>query len=311
MFDLLPNFWTPVLPANHLGDRPVGVKLAGEKIALFRGKNGLGALLDSCPHRGVALSGGAVVDGCLTCPFHGWRFSEDGVARHIPFNEEQSGHRRAVAVPVREIAGMIWVFTGLAAVGEPALPEAASRPGVHLAAVYEDWRVHWTRAMENMLDTPHLPYVHRRTIGAGMARGPQRKMVQEIVPNEKGWENHFVVDDGPPSRIDWLRPNAMELHILDQPGRFLRNAAYCVPLDAHTTRMIILSAWDFGIFSPLFRLGQLFNNRVLAEDRAILESSDPPEVPRPSAEQHVPTDTPTLRFRRWYFENLVDRAAAP
>ncbi|WP_296607161.1 Rieske 2Fe-2S domain-containing protein, partial [Nocardioides sp.] len=32
------------------------------------------ALLDRCPHRDVALSGGTVRDGTLICPGHFWRF---------------------------------------------------------------------------------------------------------------------------------------------------------------------------------------------------------------------------------------------
>ncbi|MDT4960622.1 MAG: nitrite reductase small subunit [Pseudonocardiales bacterium] len=32
------------------------------------------ALRDQCPHRGIALSGGIVRNGILTCPGHFWRF---------------------------------------------------------------------------------------------------------------------------------------------------------------------------------------------------------------------------------------------
>src|SRR5699024_9914788 len=33
------------------------------------------AMLDRCPHRNIALSGGVVADGALVCPGHFWRFS--------------------------------------------------------------------------------------------------------------------------------------------------------------------------------------------------------------------------------------------
>ena len=36
--------------------------------------------VDSCPHRGLPLSGGTLRDGCLVCPFHHWSFRlEDGL----------------------------------------------------------------------------------------------------------------------------------------------------------------------------------------------------------------------------------------
>lgn len=305
MFKLLPRFWTPILRSADVGATPVGTRLAGEKIVLFRHPGGVAALLDACPHRGVALSLGRVVDGCLQCPFHGWRFDAAGRACVIPFNPDQAGQRGTVALPVREIAGLIWVFTGTEADGEPNLPESVLRPGTSFDAITEEWRCHWTRAMENMLDTPHLPFVHRRTIGSDMARRAQRRMTQRVEPTPGGFIARFEADDAPPGRIDWLRPNAMELHISDGPSRFFRNMAWCVPLDEHTTRMIVLAAWDFGWLSPLFRLGRAFNRRVLTEDRDVLESSDPPCVPPPSAEQHVPTDVVTLRFRSWYFEHIA------
>ena len=37
-----------------------------------------------------------------------------------------------------------------------------------------------------------------------------------------------------------------------------------------------------------------------------MESSDPPAVPRPVHEKSVATDGPTLAFRRWYFDAMID-----
>jgi phenylpropionate dioxygenase-like ring-hydroxylating dioxygenase large terminal subunit len=75
MFEGFANVWTPVLLASDLKvGRPVGVQVAGTPIVLFRGKEGKpAALVDRCPHRGVALSLGSVKDGVIECPFHGWQ----------------------------------------------------------------------------------------------------------------------------------------------------------------------------------------------------------------------------------------------
>ena len=51
-FNSLPGFWTPVLPSSELKDKPLGTVVAGERVVFFRGKEGLGALIDRCPHRG-------------------------------------------------------------------------------------------------------------------------------------------------------------------------------------------------------------------------------------------------------------------
>ena len=88
MFDGFANVWTPVVQRRRVGAKPLRVVVAGEALVLFRGRGGrLGALLDRCPHRGVALSLGRVTkQGCLECPFHGWQFDETGSTRHVPLN---------------------------------------------------------------------------------------------------------------------------------------------------------------------------------------------------------------------------------
>lgn len=61
-------------------DRPVG-RVVGDsgqerdRVCVARTADGDHvALLDRCPHRDVALSGGVVQDGTLICPGHFWRF---------------------------------------------------------------------------------------------------------------------------------------------------------------------------------------------------------------------------------------------
>ena len=43
-------------------------------VAIFRVNGVLFAIDDMCPHMGASLSGGFVEDGCVTCPWHFWRF---------------------------------------------------------------------------------------------------------------------------------------------------------------------------------------------------------------------------------------------
>lgn len=63
-----------------LADRPVG-KIVGDSgqdrdrvCVATTGDGEYVALLDRCPHRDIALSGGIVKDGTLVCPGHFWRF---------------------------------------------------------------------------------------------------------------------------------------------------------------------------------------------------------------------------------------------
>ncbi len=50
------------------------VNVRKKDVAIFRISGVLHAIDDMCPHMGASLSGGFVEDGCVTCPWHYWRF---------------------------------------------------------------------------------------------------------------------------------------------------------------------------------------------------------------------------------------------
>ncbi|QRK09370.1 aromatic ring-hydroxylating dioxygenase subunit alpha [Archangium violaceum] len=305
------DVWTPVAMSREVGRNPLGLTLASERIVLFRDNEGrVSALHDQCPHRGVKLSLGKVgEDGCLECPFHGWRFAAGGACSHIPLNpmpEEKRRRFSATAFPVRERGGLIWLYTrpGAEAPEEPPFPEALERKGVRVHMYAETWKAHWTRPMENMLDAPHLPFVHRRTIGMGVRRRITKdsKMEMEVSPTPTGFRTSWRLEGGPAEAdLDWMRPNGMCLTV-PIPDRLLRLHMWCIPVDAHHTRMLQVTARDFLRFQPFAAVLDAFTRSVLREDRASVESSAPSEVPPVSQERSVATDRATLAFRRWYLE---------
>ncbi|WP_286786205.1 Rieske (2Fe-2S) protein, partial [Pseudomonas sp. UBA3153] len=59
-------------------------QLLGLPVVLWRGEHEARAWLDQCPHRGAALSLGAVSGESLACPYHGWQFDAAGRCRHYP-----------------------------------------------------------------------------------------------------------------------------------------------------------------------------------------------------------------------------------
>lgn len=312
MFDGFANVWTPALLASRLRDRPVQVELAGEKLALFRDrKGGVAAVADRCPHRGVSLSLGTVTrDGCLACPFHGWEFDRDGRCAHVPFNPDAKRERLGtVAVPAVELAGLVWIFTAPtshAPPSAPSPPDGLVRADVRRTFTHRDWPVHWTRAMENMLDSPHVPFVHRATIGRARSKTMRRdsQMTMRWVPADHGARIGMQVDDEPEIELlEFHAPNLMVLKI-PIPGKLFRMHAFCVPMNARSTRMIVVGARDFArspLLDPFFGRS---NAKILGEDERVLVSSDPPEVPPPGDEKSVASDAPTLAFRKYYFESL-------
>jgi len=66
---------------------------AGERIAVFRDGQQIGALTNLCAHQNGPLGEGRIIDGCVTCPWHGYQYRlADGCAPP-PFTEKLVTYR--------------------------------------------------------------------------------------------------------------------------------------------------------------------------------------------------------------------------
>ena len=76
----------------------------GAGVAIFAGNgNIIGALTNLCAHQNGPLGEGRVVDGCVTCPWHGFQYRlEDGCAPP-PFTEKLVTYRVRVNRGVVEV----------------------------------------------------------------------------------------------------------------------------------------------------------------------------------------------------------------
>lgn len=306
-FDGFRDVWTPIASSRELGrDRPLGARIAGTPVALFRSADGsVAGLIDRCPHRGVALSLGRLKNGCIECPFHGWQFDARGSACQVPWNPDAKLDRLgAVTVPVREHGGLLWVYTAASARDEPYVPPEMLGADVRITTQAVVWKTHWTRAMENMLDWPHLPFVHGGTIGRGMLRSTNARMDVAWESSPWGAMSRIAIDgEEQRGRLDFRWPNGMTLYI-PIPNRVFTLQVACIPIDATTTKLLLVTARDF-LRSPLFDwFFHWQNRRIATEDQAIVESSQPPEVPRAGDELSVRTDSLPLYFRKRYYAEL-------
>lgn len=88
----------------------------GVRIAVFRHAGEVSAITNVCAHQGGPLGEGRVIDGCVTCPWHGWQYrAADGVAPP-PFKE------RVATYPVRIVGGRVQVQATPRAPGDAAPP---------------------------------------------------------------------------------------------------------------------------------------------------------------------------------------------
>lgn len=72
-------------------------------IAVFRHGGKLFALDGMCAHQGGPIAKGAIGNGCVTCPWHGWQY-ELASGKQTIHNQ-----KLLTTYPVREQDGAIWV----------------------------------------------------------------------------------------------------------------------------------------------------------------------------------------------------------
>jgi nitrite reductase/ring-hydroxylating ferredoxin subunit/DMSO/TMAO reductase YedYZ heme-binding membrane subunit len=75
----------------------------GERIAVFRDGAQIGALTNLCAHQNGPLGEGRIIDGCVTCPWHGYQYRlADGCAPP-PFTEKLVTYRVRIVHGVVEV----------------------------------------------------------------------------------------------------------------------------------------------------------------------------------------------------------------
>lgn len=108
-FDSLPEEWTPTLGETMLGDgQAIKVEVGDVPVLLTRQAGQIFAIHDRCSHRGGPLHEGEIADGCVTCPWHGSRFSlADGSVRRGPASMPQPAFETRIASGTIEIRALL------------------------------------------------------------------------------------------------------------------------------------------------------------------------------------------------------------
>ncbi len=87
--------WIDAGPADAVTEGRAAVVTVhnGERIALVRHEGRLCAMSNVCAHQGGPLGEGRVIDGCLTCPWHGYQYGPCSGGSPPPFTERVPTHR--------------------------------------------------------------------------------------------------------------------------------------------------------------------------------------------------------------------------
>jgi nitrite reductase/ring-hydroxylating ferredoxin subunit/DMSO/TMAO reductase YedYZ heme-binding membrane subunit len=64
------------------------VTVGGERVAVFRYDNKIAAISNVCKHQNGPLGEGRIIDGCVTCPWHGYQYLPHNGCSPPPFTEK-------------------------------------------------------------------------------------------------------------------------------------------------------------------------------------------------------------------------------
>ena len=113
-----PDGWIEVAKIEDMPDgRAKIVKPeTGQAIAIFRDANTVSAVSNVCRHQGGPLGEGKIVDGCITCPWHGFQYRASDGQSPPPFTEKISTYATQI------IDGVVYVNPAPNAPGTPQAP---------------------------------------------------------------------------------------------------------------------------------------------------------------------------------------------
>ena len=103
-------------------NRAAVVPLHGERIAIFKFEGKVCALSNVCRHQNGPLGEGKIIDGCVTCPWHGYQYLPETGASPPPFTERVSTFRTRIE------DGRVWVDPTPLPPGTPVEPSVFALP---------------------------------------------------------------------------------------------------------------------------------------------------------------------------------------
>lgn len=116
--------WLDAGPASAIpaGRAKVICPPHGERIAIFRYGQSISAVRGVCAHQGGPLGEGKIIDGCITCPWHGWQYRPADGQAPPPFSERIPTYR------VRICDGRVQVQATPLPPGTPVEPAQIEEP---------------------------------------------------------------------------------------------------------------------------------------------------------------------------------------
>lgn len=324
----LRNLWYFAVHAHTLKPGEIRQKqILGEPVLLGRTKTGdVFALRDLCPHRGVPLSKGRMVDDTVECPYHGWRFAPSGQCKLIPSLVGQEGVDPArinvYRYHVREQNGLVWVYmaedekAAAPSTEPPRLPiSPEARPTLIEAQLFPCPIDH---AVVGLMDPAHGPFVHRAWWWRSQSSSYAKEKKYEPSPLGFTMVTHApssnstlykILGGDRTTEISFQLPGTRIEHI--KAGRSeIVGLTTCTPLNPNETEVTQTFFWNLSWMAPFKPIAQAVARTFLGQDRKIVTDQMEGLKYNPRMMLIQDADTPAIwyfRLKKEWADALADR----
>lgn len=305
------NMWYCIAASHEVGDKPLAITRLGEKLVLWRDASGEVCVQENaCPHRGLALSQGSVVEGRLNCAYHGLVIDRDGAVRDVPaFGEcPYIGEKLVKTYPSFEHYQGIFAYFGDGSGAEAppfTIPEDIASPDIGGILHTDTWNGNYHYVYDNLADPMHAPYLHKASFNLG---GGSRSDKIKIQDTAHGFEVSRGAQRG--QNFDWMEfvdTGAIMFCRVEVfyppscgPGGPLKICFFTTPIDAGSTRIFAWriresQGWERDLWRFLFKTRLVkFADAILEQDKSAAEA-----MPRwPTRENLYQHDVGLARLRR-------------
>lgn len=281
----LRNVWYVALTSSELKKNKMQSRMIlGEPVVFYRNSKGeAAALKDICPHRGIPLSYGRVINDEVECPYHGWKFNQNGVCTEIPsLCEGQELDCRKIKVrgyPIKEQQGLIWIFMGdkeFDVEKAPPIPYMQNlpkdaRPDISEKCIFP---CHIDHAVIGLMDPAHGPYVHKSWFWRSEKTMYEKRKKFAPVPygfqmvrhqpssNSKAYK---ILGGVPTTEITFSLPSVRVEHVQVGKKHFYAFTAL-TPVTEKETIIHQLAYWDFPWLSLIKPAIHKFTKVFLYQD---------------------------------------------
>lgn len=277
--NLRERYWVPIATEAELKSRPLALEVFGEHVVLWRTNSGEVSLLeDRCPHRRAKLSQGFIKGERLSCRYHQWSTSVDGVFK------PDCGIK---SYPVEIKYGVVWAYFGSHDVSDQSI---VYQPLLgHLDAMTYQFETayvdtNFVDVMMNLTESQHLFSVHANSTGFGLKPRTHSQRYREL---SQGGVMSFGVDSNLSKffRSKSFRVEAqlnmpvstVAVPIMANKGTNV-TLGCIVPVNKHRTKIMLGAFRDyhFGFMDPLMGFFlTLMSKRILREDGETLSNLNP------------------------------------